>query len=86
MMIIKITEFENDHSNEQTVSSALKLKSKSEMAMSNFSQAVITLRFVLEISFRLADVQSEIKVYEKMALCYFYMSDLTRCQYYLTKR
>ena len=61
---------------------ALEMKSSSEMFLHNYESAIVSLRFLLEKAFILKDHQQEFVVYEKMALCYFYLSDLERSNYY----
>lgn len=33
----------------------------------------------------LNDPQSEVKAYESLAVCHFYLTDLRKCSYYLTR-
>jgi len=64
---------------------ALKMRSSCEMAIKNYKDALTTLKFLLESAFRGKDSVSEIFVYEKLALCHFYLGELDRAKYYLVK-
>ena len=55
------------------------------MALKNHKEALTTLKFLLESAFRGKDLLSEIFVYEKLAICHFYLGELDRAKYYLVK-
>jgi hypothetical protein len=69
----------------RTQCEALRLRASSEMALLQHKVALVTLKFLLESAFRSRDQVSEIFVYEKMALCHFYLGELERAKYYLAK-
>lgn len=64
---------------------ALRMKANCEMALKNHKEAITTLKFLLESSFRGKNLLSEIFVYEKLAICHFYLGELDRARYYFVK-
>lgn len=64
---------------------ALRMRSSCEMALKYHKEAQTTLKFLLETAFRSKDQISEIFVYEKLAVCHFYLGELDRAKYYLVK-
>jgi len=63
----------------------LNLKSQCEINIHHHSDAVVTLNFLLEAAFKAKDLNLEITVYEKLAICHFYLSNLEKSNYYLTR-
>ena len=56
------------------------------MILGDYQQALKSWRFVLEKSFKLVYTELEVQVYEKLALCNFYLGNLEKCQYYQSRR
>ena len=48
-------------------------------------EACVSLKFLLEVAFQQNDQRTEIIVYERLAMCHFYLQNLKSCQYYLMR-
>jgi len=55
------------------------------MAKLQHEEALNTLKFLLEQAFIHNDPITEVFVYEKNALCWYYLANLEKCRYYLQK-
>jgi hypothetical protein len=53
--------------------------------MHSYDSALHTLNFLLEVAFKSNNMMQELKVYEKIALCHFYLTDIKQCKYYMTR-
>ena len=53
--------------------------------MQMYEEAITTIKFELEQAFILNDTQCEVKAYESLAICHFYLTNLRKSSYYLTR-
>jgi hypothetical protein len=67
------------------VAEVYKLKASCEMAKLQHEEALMTLKFLIEQAFIYNDTETEVFVYEKNALCWFYLANIEKCKYYVSK-
>ena len=64
------------------LAAALRLQSECYMLLFEHRQAMQSLKLSLELAWKTNNTEDEIKVYDRLAMCWFYLGDLDKSKYY----